>query len=135
MSKPRLIGVLGGLAVLVLLAAPAMAQDAEKPVVMPHDLEGREQCLMCHSGAMPNIPGVTETHEGRTNDTCVWCHTADAPVQTAAPAAIPHDLEGKNQCLMCHSGSMPNIPGAPENHKGIGNEWCQMCHKPGESAM
>jgi hypothetical protein len=41
-----------------------------------HDLAGKENCLMCHAaGVMPPVPDVPADHEGRTNETCLWCHS------------------------------------------------------------
>ncbi len=114
-------------------AAPLLAQQAAtKPAVVPHALEGRTACLMCHkAGAMEAVPNVPANHEGRPNETCLWCHGKDAPVQTAAPKAIPHSLEGRNMCLMCHKpGAMAPVPDAPASHQGITEQYCQMCHKP-----
>jgi len=116
--------------ILVLAALPAFAQDA-KPGAVSHDLEGKDQCMMCHSGAMDGIPGVPADHEGRGNETCLMCHAPGASIQTVAAKTIPHDLEGKDQCTMCHSGAMEGIPGTPADHEGRGNDTCQMCHKTG----
>ena len=56
-----------------LLAAPAFSQV--KPKVMTHDTAGKENCLMCHTaGAMAPVPDVPESHAGRSNETCRWCH-------------------------------------------------------------
>jgi hypothetical protein len=42
-----------------------------------HDLDGKDNCLMCHTaGAMEPVPDVPASHEGRTNEACVWCHAA-----------------------------------------------------------
>ena len=51
-------------------------------------------------------------------------------MQTKAAAAIPHALEGKANCLMCHSGKMANIPAPSEAaHKGISDvKTCGYCH-------
>lgn len=111
--------------------ATAIAQEEApaKPPVVQHDLEGRDACLACHSGAMEAIPGVPESHAGRTDEACLLCHAADSPVQTADAAAIPHDLEGRDACSMCHApGAMEAIPDAPASHEGIGDNHCTLCH-------
>ena len=43
-------------AMLFVVAGSAFAQDATKPPVMSHDMAGKENCVMCHSGAMEGIP-------------------------------------------------------------------------------
>ncbi len=118
--------VLAG-AVLVIPAV-VEAQDT-KPVVMSHELEGREQCAMCHSGAIPDVPAAPKSHEGREVGTCLWCHGADAAMQSKTPTAIPHELEGREACAMCHSGAIPDVPASPADHKDRKDGQCQMCHK------
>jgi hypothetical protein len=123
--------VLAGALILVGIAPSALLGQDTKPPATPHELEGREQCLMCHTGAMQGVAGVPADHEGRENNTCQWCHAADAALQTTTPTAISHDLEGRDQCLMCHSGAMQGMPAAPESHEGRENNSCQWCHKSG----
>lgn len=108
-------------------AALAWAQEGWKtPPVMTHEAEGRADCLMCHkAGGMKPVP---EGHAGLKNDQCLMCHAKDAAVQTTAPPAIPHELEGRDNCLMCHqAGGMKPVPA---DHEGRTNEECQLCHKP-----
>lgn len=135
--------LLGGLGV-----SRAAAQEEQKeqeqqeqttgwvtPPAMKHSLEGRSACLMCHSGGMEEVPAIPESHEGRAQDTCLWCHAPDAQVQTTAPTPIPHELEGRSACLMCHqSTAMEDVPQTPASHEGRVNENCQMCHFPAEKA-
>ena len=121
------VGMGIGLACLAV-AQPVMAQEAAKPPVMPHDKAGREQCAMCHGGAMEGMPAMPAAHKGIANDACLLCHAKDSPVQTATPAATPHDLAGKAQCMMCHGGAMEGMKAAPANHKGIDVKNCTLCH-------
>ncbi len=125
------------MAVVLLLgpgAVTALAQEeaaATKPPVMAHELEGRAECLMCHSGAMEEIPAApAASHEGRENSTCLWCHAGDAAIQTAEAGAIPHELEGREECSMCHSSGMEGMPQSPADHEGRANDSCAMCHEP-----
>jgi hypothetical protein len=116
-------------AMLFVAAGSAFAQDA-KPPVMSHDLAGKENCAMCHSGAMEGIPAQPADHEGRAVETCTMCHAADSGMQTTGAKAVPHDLAGKEACSMCHSGAMEGMPAAPASHEGRGDDTCTMCHKP-----
>ena len=116
-------------AMLLVVAGSAVAQDA-KPPVMSHDLAGKENCVMCHSGAMEGIPAQPADHEGRALDTCLLCHAADAEMQTSAASAPPHDLAGKEACSMCHSGAMEGMPAAPASHEGRVDDSCTLCHVP-----
>ena len=74
--------VITATAMLFVAAGSAFAQDA-KPPVMTHDMAGKENCVMCHSGAMEGIPAPPADHEGRAVETCALCHAADS--ETSAP--------------------------------------------------
>lgn len=119
----------------VVLPAQALAQAAtaaKKPPVMTHTAEGRADCMMCHSGKMQGMKAAPADHAERPNESCAFCHAEDAAIQTKEAKAIPHTLEGKANCLMCHSGKMANIPAPPaESHldKGINDsKFCGYCH-------
>ncbi len=101
-----------------------------KPPVVKHDLEGRSECLMCHSGAMEGVPAAPEDHAERGNDTCLLCHGPGTAMQTTAAPQITHELEGRSDCAMCHTSGMESVPQAPADHKGRPNGSCTMCHLP-----
>lgn len=130
MNIRRFFALAGVVALVPLWATPVLAQGNPKPV--SHDTAGREQCLMCHTpGAMEPVPDAPASHAGRTNDTCLWCHATDSPMVTGAAPAIPHDTEGRDQCLMCHTaGAMEPVPDVPASHEGRKNEHCGLCHHP-----
>lgn len=116
-----------------LTAAPGQARAqaaaaAGKPPVIAHEAKGREQCLMCHGGAMEGIKAAPKSHEGRANDVCLLCHGKDAAIQTKTAPAIPHQLQGRQQCMMCHGGAMEGIKAAPADHKSIDVKNCGLCH-------
>jgi hypothetical protein len=127
-------GVLAGIACLMVFAVtPGWAQDAAKPPVMSHDAAGRDNCMMCHSGAMAAVPGVPESHEGRPNEACAMCHAADAEIQTKVATPVSHALEGRDNCMMCHTaGAMEPVPDVPASHEGRDNAWCAWCHVKAE---
>jgi hypothetical protein len=113
------------------------AQDARAawtvPVKVAHELEGRSECLMCHAGGVQEAPAVPVSHVDRTNETCMWCHAPDADVQTTAPPAIIHQMEGRSRCLMCHlSETLKEVPQVPANHAGRTEGFCTLCHAPDE---
>jgi len=117
-----------GLGVACLAVAQPAAAQAKKPPAMTHEVAGREQCSMCHGGAMEGIKAMPADHKGRENTVCTLCHAKDSPMQSGTPTAIPHDLQGRDQCTMCHGGAMEGIKAAPANHKGIDNKNCTLCH-------
>lgn len=101
------------------------------PVKVEHELEGRNQCLMCHAGGIKEAPAVPVNHVDRPNETCMWCHAPDADVQTIEPTPIPHKMEGRSGCLMCHlSETVKEVPQVPATHAGRTEEYCTLCHAP-----
>jgi hypothetical protein len=129
----RVLGTIAVLALAAVWAAPALAQEEAKPPAVSHDVQGREQCMMCHTpGAMEAVPDAPANHEGRDVAVCLWCHAADSPMLTATPKATPHDVAGREQCMMCHkAGAMEAIPDAPADHEGRDVTYCTMCHTAG----
>jgi len=117
----------------VATATPEVGAPAQPPdeqtllslMVIPHPLEGREDCLMCHSeaGAVPYPPD----HVGRPSATCLVCH-AMTQDESTLPVSVKHDLEGRENCLMCHAVDL-----LPESHKtgAFSNSDCLLCHTPG----
>ena len=87
--------------------------------------------MMCHkAGAMEAVPDAPADHDDKDQATCLMCHAADSPMQTAEPKLTNHPIEGRDNCLMCHApGAMEPIPDAPANHEGWENQYCLMCHK------
>jgi hypothetical protein len=108
----------------------AAAQESGKPAAVTHDLEGKDNCLMCHKTGVMEAPVAPESHADRTSDVCLLCHGEGSPMQTADAGAIPHDLEGKDNCLMCHKTGVMEATKISENHGEVANEQCQLCHTP-----
>ncbi len=128
MKLVRVFSSMGlGLAAL-LIASSVTAQEAKGPPVMTHEAKGREQCLMCHGGAMEGMKAAPADHKGRANDSCLLCHAKDAVGQVGPAKVVPHDVKGREQCMMCHGGAMEGMKAAPANHKGIDNKNCTLCH-------
>jgi hypothetical protein len=113
------------------------------PRAIPHEVAGREQCLMCHDPA-GNIRPAPQDHVGRAADTCQMCHqpaaasgqvtpesteSSEEESATGGPPSIPHDLAGRDDCLVCHNPAGGLRP-APADHAGRTSDTCQTCHKP-----
>jgi formate dehydrogenase gamma subunit len=120
---------------------PSVTQVAAS--LIPHPIEGREQCDTCHgpNGMLPWPPD----HEGRPNESCTVCHLpgptpapgattgSDAGGQTAGASAIPHPIEGDiyANCETCHGlGQMRPFP---ENHTAFPEDSCTGCHQAASS--
>ena len=126
--------------------APTAPAPSGIPAI-PHEVAGREQCLMCHDPA-GNLRPAPQDHAGRTEDTCQICHkpTGTAAEATPEPAAtaeeegaiagaprIPHEIAGRDDCLVCHNPAGGLKP-APADHAGRTKDVCQTCHKPAAGA-
>lgn len=102
-------------------------------VPMKHEVQGKEQCLTCHGPQ--GVSPMPANHEGRPVESCLVCHRP-GPTPTPGAAkpssgvagAIPHALEGKDQCDMCHAGASSLKP-VPADHAGRANNTCTACHK------
>lgn len=60
---------------------------------------------------------------------------APAPAQPAGIPAIPHPVQGREQCTTCHTIGGPGVGvpgglGIPADHQGRTDATCQGCHKP-----
>jgi hypothetical protein len=130
MNLRSFLAVAGVVVLAGAWVAPVLAQSRPKPV--SHDVAGRDQCMMCHkAGAMEPVPDAPASHNDRPNETCLWCHAQDSPMLTADATPIPHALEGRDQCMMCHkAGAMEPVPDAPASHEGRDVKYCTLCHKP-----
>jgi mono/diheme cytochrome c family protein len=104
------------------------------PATVPkvsHVIEGLQDCLLCHVQGGPKP--INNNHPWSTNETCLACHAiTSAPAASKAgpvkPApAILHPVEGLANCTQCH----PSAYTFPDNHAGVPNNFCQLCHQTG----
>lgn len=117
---------------MALLFVGAGALNAqEKPSVPEHDMAGKDNCAMCHAEGVMGATKMPASHEGLDQKNCVACHSSDSPMQSGtAPPAIPHDLEGKDNCAMCHAEGVMGAAKMPENHGDDVAGKCAVCHMP-----
>ncbi len=105
---------------------------SDEPVAatdIPHDLEGRGDCLACHESGVGGASQVPANHEGRTIESCRQCHIAPDILPVPVPP-ISHPVEERGACLTCHGVGIGEPLEIPENHIGRPNETCQTCHQP-----
>ncbi|UCC88533.1 MAG: NapC/NirT family cytochrome c [Anaerolineales bacterium] len=113
------------------------ALGGAKPFPADHERRTADTCLLCHQVATPGedegaeIPAAesegaaapTQAEEPSTPE------AGDEPgAEAEGPLPIPHDLEGRDDCLLCH-----NLEGAkpfPADHEGRNSAMCQACHQP-----
>lgn len=77
-------------------------------------------------------PAVPHTLEGRED--CLACHISSETGAVAAggPPTIPHSLVGRENCLACHQDGIGGATKVPADHSGRTNETCQGCHLAGQ---
>lgn len=139
-------------AVTQQLSAKSIAAPEETPVsalvgepqMIPHSIELRFECLLCHGRKGETELPYTDGHIGLSQDTCITCHQsavmeepepellpattggttpAENPEEIAIP--IPHTLKGHADCMMCHTDGDRSIPGG---HTERINSVCATCH-------
>jgi mono/diheme cytochrome c family protein len=120
---------------------PGIAASA--PPAIPHEVMGREDCLVCHKLGTSDAPRIPDNHSGLPSDFCQTCHTpvseiAGGGMDTTSPAAeapqIPHGLEGFSACTSCHAEGGSGIPRMPDDHEGRTDDICSACHQPAAEA-
>lgn len=148
----KLSGFLFILALLIVFW-PGLPVDAQKaPPTVPHPLDGRDNCNICHATGVGGAPKFPADHTGRTNDMCKACHqpgpvkpatTAPAGTTPAAPGTkpaaggipiIPHPLQNRENCLACHQTGVGGATKVPASHAGRTIETCRGCHQPAGAA-
>jgi cytochrome c5 len=120
--------------------APVIAAAA--PPAIPHPVEGREDCLVCHNLGTADAPRMPDNHDGLTGDVCQTCHTQMSQIGQGdgeeSPVAeiplIPHALEGFSACTSCHAEGGSGVPRMPEDHEGRTDNTCSACHEPADEA-
>lgn len=99
------------------------------PLSITHPLAGRGNCLSCHGAGTPEVPGLPADHNnGVTNGLCGLCHEPTMEEATLAIHALPHDVAGQEDCLMCHGEGIVGAAKVPADHAGRTNDTCQLCH-------
>jgi mono/diheme cytochrome c family protein len=110
------------------------------PEPHPVPLVGAHQgatCEACHAeGEQAPEYVCTNCHqppENHLEEACDTCHTPKGWGESVASVAaqapqIPHTLDGRDDCQMCHDPAGQIKPG-PADHEGRGNEQCTLCHK------
>ncbi len=93
-------------------------------------------CVQCHqpTSAIGGSDGVAQPTSEATAETpdASAPEATEAPPQPASgPPAIPHPLDGRDNCLACHAAGGPKP--FPADHEGRTADQCQMCHQPAEA--
>ena len=110
------------------------------PELHPVPLVGGHQyatCDVCHAEG-ERVPeyicaNCHRPPEDHLEGTCDTCHTPEGWVESVASLVaqfpqIPHTLDGRDDCLLCHDPA-GQIKPAPAEHKDRVNGQCGLCHK------
>ncbi len=101
------------------------------PLSIAHPLAGRGNCLSCHGAEIPDVPGLPADHtNGVTNGVCELCHKSMVEEAALAIRELPHEVAGREDCLMCHGEGIGGAAKVPADHAGRTNDTCQLCHEP-----
>jgi hypothetical protein len=95
--------------------------------IIPHELAGNEECVVCHTKA--SGLALPLDHARRKPGTCLGCHRVDIG-WLPTPVPMGHALNGQEACLMCHLQGKNGAPVEPGDHAGRLNDTCLNCHKP-----
>ncbi len=132
------------------------ALGAMKPFPTDHVGRSDESCTVCHAVAAATAEATPEPTATATSETLTALATTAAtatsviaapaepvtatvavtatiaatgtPMPAASAGPIPHELEGRENCLLCHDRGAA-VP-FPADHVGRSNQSCQACHQP-----
>ncbi len=127
--------------------APGEVPLAETPVTgvtlsqLPYPVENRADCRLCHDTAFADASQFPDEQADRANEGCLACHALFARQETLTgleededddePPSVPHSLENRNDCRLCHESGLGDAPEFPGDHADYENEVCQVCHQAG----
>jgi len=92
----------------------------------------KELCTTCHqktTGRPESFAAIFRLDHFPLDD-CMTCHDPHSPA--AAFPDIPHNVEGREDCLACHG--VREIASLPPNHIERPVELCLGCHKRAEGS-
>lgn len=99
------------------------------PLSIAHPLAGAENCLGCHKNGVSGVPGLPADHTSVTNGVCQLCHRPTVKPTALATRKLPHEITGREDCLLCHGEGIGEAAKVPSDHAGRTNDTCQLCHK------
>jgi hypothetical protein len=91
--------------------------------VLPHPIEGFEECLVCHGFDGP-VP-YPENHQDFSTDICLVCHGLEDTEPLTAPGFIAHSIVERERCSECHQVDL--LP-ATHQEQAFSDRQCVTCH-------
>ena len=100
---------------------------AAGPPKIPHTLEGRTDCVVCHKDGItaPKVSTGATNHAAFTSAVCAGCHSGAIP--NAPKITEAHSTRTATDCLTCHKDGI-KAPKFPASHASYTKEMCQGCH-------
>ena len=126
-------GYMFGVLILVLALPVVSCSGAKvKEDAMAAPATPTAQTTQGAAVATPSGQSAPATPPGQTTPTAPKATTtATAPPITSVPPRIPHPLDGRDNCLMCHRTGVGKAPAVRASHAGRTNDQCRTCHQPG----
>ena len=94
------------------------------PTAIPHSLEGRSDCRVCHEKGIGGAPQFPADHSRRPSDVCISCHI-NAPDSNDNSALTPIPMPpAKPTPTTPPAGTTPTTVSATELYSGK----CAACH-------
>ena len=105
------------------------SQASVPPLSITHPLNQAQNCLACHGDSLSGVPELPADHSGATNDVCQLCHQLAVEETFQAINSLPHPVDGREDCLLCHAEGIGSATKVPDDHAGRTNDTCLLCHK------
>ncbi len=118
------LSVLSVSCALIEPPVPAPPVATIVPPQIPHPLEGRADCRLCHEAGIGGAPQFPADHSRRPSDVCLACHqsvltkngdgapaTMPMPPVVTTPAAVSAKELFGTKCAACHGANRQGIPG------------------------
>ena len=116
----------------------AVGRPVDFPQIDPAKHAGQQECVTCHNPHSPQFGNLPSIPTSAPNE------TPPAPQSTRAgsprsesddddeeeeegPPSVPHSLEGRSDCLLCHATG--GLEPYPADHAGRPSESCLSCHQ------
>ncbi len=79
----------------IFTGAQVSVSNQQAPLI-PHDMIGRTDCLMCHKQGVSNAPRIPDGHRGLESNTCQTCHASLASLELSGAEMY------QRICTRCH---------------------------------
>ncbi|GEM_PF-4416681 len=101
---------------------------AHDPSPEPTNRPRMEYCYQCHDRSTSCTKCHGTSIPSEQSFTLPW--TAPVKPVSTTPSAIPHSLDGRSTCLVCHQTGVAGATKVPVSHAGRTDEICAACHQP-----